>query len=85
MLAFCAFIFLLKFATCEVQIPAPSAPPCSPTTMTEEAAAAASADRASMNYTKDAYGISPLAALSSINLNNKKVAARPFPDWSTLS
>ena len=79
MLAFCAFILLLKFATCEVQIPAPSAPHCSPTTMSEEADTAARADRSS----KDAVGISPFAKLSGINLNNRKVAAQYYEDTRT--
>ena len=83
MLAFCAFILLLKFATCEVQIPAPSAPHCSTTTMSEEADAVARADRSSMNYTKDAVGISPFTKLSGINLNNRKVAAQYYEDTRT--
>ena len=45
--------------------------------MTEEADIAARADRTSMDYTKDAYGVTPLAKLSNINLNNRKVAAVP--------
>ena len=83
MLAFCAFIFLLKFATCAVQIPAQSAPDYSSATMTDQTDTAASADRASMNYTKDAYGISPLATLSGINLNNRKVASQYYEDTRT--
>ena len=83
MLAFCAFILLLKFATSLVRIPAPSAPHCSPTSMTEEADTAARADRSSMNYTKDAVGISPFAKLSGINLNNRKVAAQYYEDTRT--
>ena len=80
MLAACASFLLLKFAICE--IPDSSAPYCS-TVMTDQAAAAASADRASMNYTKDAYGISPLATLSGINLNNRKVASQYYEDTRT--
>ena len=51
--------------------------------MTTQANAAASADRASMNYTKDAYGITPLATLSGINLNNRKVASQYYEDTRT--
>ena len=82
MLAFCAFILLLKFATCEVQVPAPSLC-CSPTYMTESQDAAASATRVSTNFTKDPYGVSPLAVLSTINLNNKKVASQYYEDTRT--
>ena len=82
MLAACAFILLLKFATCTVQIPAPRLH-SSPTTMTEESDTDASATRTSMNFTKDSYGVSPFAALSKINLNNKKVAAQYYEDTRT--
>ena len=75
MLAICAFIYLLKFATCLGHIPAPSAfyPPA---TMPDGQAATAvdNSSRAS-NFTKDRFGIEQLTALSTIKLNNRKVAA----------
>ena len=76
MLAFCAFIYLLKFATCLGRIPAPR-PYCSLAAMPDaaDADAANSSARASANYLKDRLGAEPLTALSKVNLNNRKLAA----------
>ena len=81
MLAVCASFLLLKFATSVVQTPASSAPHYSTVMSDDDTTARAS--HASMNYTKDTYGISPLATLSGINLNNKKVAAQYDEDTRT--
>ena len=63
MLAVCASFLLLKFATSVVQIPASSAPHYS--TVMSDDDTSARANHASMNYTKDAYGISSLVRSSS--------------------
>ena len=84
MLAFCAFIYLLKFATCLGRIPAPR-PYYSLAAMpdTPDADTANSSARASANYLKDRLGAEPLTALSKINLNNRKLAAQYYEDTRT--